>query len=428
MKRNMFIMQALKKSPRIPPFSRFIVGATLAWTGVCLTSGCSAARASDFSGVARCAVALPADTQTKVVNAENAFGFSLLHAAAHGGSTILSPFSVGQALGVVYLGARGDTASAFVRSSVVAAIDVTQFACASQNLRAELAQPGAGAELEFANALWVRQSLTLKSAFVQSARDAFGAAVTSLDFTSPDALQTINGWVSTQTKGHIPTILSTLAGAEAVVTNAVYFKGTWEHPFSASQTAAGKFFGASGTTTTPFMKQTTSFSYYAGRGYQFVRLGYQGGRFAMYIVLPARGSGLSMEGTLAQSFSDALARASLRPVELHLPKMHLAYGANLVSPLKSLGLGVAFSDRADFGGISALPMKISGVIHKTTLDVDEKGTTATAATAIVMEATAIQVPQEPPVVVKVDHPFFCLIRDDRTGALLFLGAVGDVKP
>ncbi len=410
----MFMMRALNSTPPIPPFV-LAFGMFVAFTSV-----------PSLADTPRCSAALPAATQSKVVAGENQFGFSLLRATMHGGNVFLSPFSVGQALGVVYLGARGDTAAAFVSSSVVPAIDSAQFACASQNLQADLPQSDADVTLQFANALWIRQGLTLKSAFVQSAHDAFGANVSALDFASPDALRTINGWVSRQTKGHIPTILDTLGSAEAIVTNAVYFKGAWTKAFSASQTSPGRFTGASGATTVPFMKQTAPMSYYAGRGYQLVRLGYEGDRFAMYIVLPARGSGLEMEGTLAQTFADALAHAGPRTVELHLPKMHLAYSANLVAPLSNLGLGVAFSDRANFSGVSDLPMKISGVIHKTTLDVDEKGTTATAATAVVMEATAIQVPQQPPVVVRVDHPFFCIIRDDSSGALLFLGAIGSL--
>jgi serine protease inhibitor len=370
---------------------------------------------------------MPAGTQTKVVSAENAFGFALLRATMHGGNVFISPFSVGQALGVVYLGARGDTAQAFVKSSVVPSVDSADYACASQNLRADLPQSDADVMLQFANALWLRQGLTLKSGFVQSAHDAFGADVSALDFASPDALRTINGWVSQQTKGHIPTILDSLGNAEAIITNAVYFKGAWAKVFSASQTAPEHFAGSTGVTTVPFMRQTGTMSYYAGSGYQLVRLGYADDRFAMYVVLPARGGGLTMAGSLAQTFADALAHATPRRVELHLPKMHLAYDVNLVSPLSSLGLGVAFSDRANFSGISDLPMKITGVIHKTTLDVDEKGTTATAATAVVMEATAIYEPPKPPVVVKVDHPFFCIIRDDSSGALLFLGAIANLN-
>jgi serpin B len=173
------------------------------------------------------------------------------------------------------------------------------------------------------------------------------------------------------------------------------------------------------------MNQTETFSYYAGSGYELVRLGYRGDRFAMYVVLPRQGTGLAMESTLGPAFATALAYATPRRVNLHLPKLHLAYETDLVSPLTNIGLGVAFSDGADFSGISDTSLKISGVIHKTTLDVDEAGTTATAATAVVMTATARYDPTVP-IVVKVDHPFFCIIRDDKTGAVLFLGAIGDV--
>jgi serpin B len=144
----------------------------------------------------------------------------------------------------------------------------------------------------------------------------------------------------------------------------------------------------------------------------------------MYVVLPKQGTDLAMESELPRAFATALANATQRRVNLHLPKLHLSYEADLISPLRGAGLGIAFSDRADFGGISDRPLRISSVIHKTTLDVDEAGTTATAATAVMMPMS-IQFGGAP-IVVNVDHPFFCVIRDDRSGAVLFLGAISDV--
>jgi serpin B len=363
-------------------------------------------------------------TQTRVVQAQNDLGFSLLHAVS-GKDVFISPFSIAQALGVVYLGARGATAKAFVKSSVVPAVSASDFACASQNLRAGLPPTDADLALELANALWVRQGLALKTAFVEKAKAAFGADVSSLDFGSPDALRTINAWVNQRTKGHIPTILSSLDGAETIVTNAVYFKALWEEAFTPALTSSANFMGATATTSVPFMNQTSTYSYYAGTGFELVRLGYRGDRFAMYVVLPKQGTGLAMESTLRDAFATARAHATPRRVNLHLPKLHLAYQTDLVSPLTDIGLGVAFSDGADFSGMSDTSLKISNVIHKTTLDVDEAGTTATAATAVVMTATARYDPTVP-IVVKVDHPFFCIIRDDKTGAVLFLGAISDV--
>jgi len=388
-----------------------------ALVGALLASGCSSAVAAT---TAKCGRPLPAATQTQVVAAENDLGFALLRGKR---DAVISPLSIDQALGLVYLGARGATATAFVKSSIVPPIAADDFACAAQDLRAGLPQTGSDVTLQFANALWIKQGLTLKDSFVEQARAVFGAGVTSLDFASPDAVRTINAWVSQRTNGHIPAILSSTRGAEAIVTNAVYFKGLWEHAFAPAQTASDSFFGAAATTRVPFVNQTASLGYYAGTGFQVVRLGYRGNRFAMYVVLPAKGGGLNMEGTLSRSFAQALPNVTRRRVDLYLPKLHLEYDTDLVSPLTDLGLGIAFSDRADFGGISDRPMKIESIIHKTTLDVDEQGTTATAATAVVMVATARYEPSEPPIVVKVDRPFFCIIRDDLSGAVLFLGAI-----
>ena len=238
--------------------------------------------------------------QKRVVTAENDLGFTLLHAST-GKNVFISPFSIAQALGVAYLGARGATVKAFVESSVVPPGNPSDFACASQNLRTSLPQTDAGAELEFANALWVRQGLSLKASFVEKAQSAFGADVTPLDFDSPDAARTINAWVSRLTHGHIPTIVNSVAGSEALITNAVYFKASWDQAFLASQTHTGRFFGTSGTTSVPFMNQTATLAYYASPEFQLVRLGYRGGRFAMYVVLPKQGTGLAMESALPRA-------------------------------------------------------------------------------------------------------------------------------
>ncbi len=384
------------------------------------TGGCAAGAADT---VTKCSAAVAPGITTRVIATQNDLGFALLHAQRN---AVISPLSIGQALGVVDLGARGETATAFLKSSIVPPIDPADFACAAQNLRADLLQADPDVVLQFANALWVAQGFPLRPAFVEKAHAAFGADVTPLDFASPTALGTINGWVSQRTKGHIPTILNSLGAAEAIVTNAVYFKGLWGSAFEKPHTSPDRFNGASGTTRVPFMQQAATFGYYADTSFQLVRLGYRGDRFAMYVVLPAKGTALTMEDTLARRFTGALTHITRRRIDLHLPKLHVAYEANLVSPLTNLGLGIAFSDRADFSGISDRPLKISGVVHKTTLDVDEAGTTATAATAVIMEATARYEPSEVPIVVKVDRPFFCIIRDDQSGAVLFLGAISDV--
>ena len=338
---------------------------------------------------AKCSSEVSLLMQTRLVTAQNDLGFTLLKAST-GKNVFISPLSIAQALGVAYLGARGATAKAFVESSVAPPGDPSDFACASQNLRAGLPQADSGAA---------------------------GFLVGGLPGT-------INAWVSRRTHGHIPTIVNSVAGAEALITNAVYFKALWEEAFLASQTHTGRFFGTAGTTSVPFMNQTATLSYYAGPEFQLVRLGYRGDRFAMYVVLPKQGTGLAMESALPHAFATALANATQRRVNLHLPKLHLSYEADLISPLRDAGLGIAFSDRADFGGISDRSLRISSVIHKTTLDVDEAGTTATAATAVVMPMSIAL--GGTPIVVNVDHPFICIIRDDRSGAVLFLGAISDV--
>ena len=251
-----------------------------------------------------------------------------------GKNVFISPFSIAQALGVVYLGARGATAKAFVKSSVVPAVDPSDFACASQNLRAGLPQTDADLALEFANALWVRQGLSLKTIVRRQGEGGVWCRRHVARLQQPRrAAHDQRVGQPADAKGTFPTILNSVAGAEAIVTNAVYFKALWEEAFMPRKRAPATSWARPRTTSVPFMNQTTTFSYYAGTGFELVRLGYRGDRFAMYVVLPKQGTGLAMESTLPDAFATARANATPRRVNLHLPKLHLAYETDLVSPL-----------------------------------------------------------------------------------------------
>lgn len=212
-----------------------------------------------------------------------------------------------------------------------------------------------------------------------------------------------------------------------MLTNAVYFNAAWQHPFVQANTADGPFYRLDGQqATVPMMHQVQSFGYADGPGYQLVDLPYDGGELSMAILLPAEGQFEAFEGGLsAEQVTAMLAQLEGRRVRLTMPKFEVRVEFSLGDTLAAMGMPTAFSDDADFSGMTGTPdLFISAVVHQAFVAVDEAGTEAAAATAVIMEKLSMPV-EEPPVEVTVDRPFLFLIRDRETGTILFLGRVLD---
>jgi serpin B len=251
-----------------------------------------------------------------------------------------------------------------------------------------------------------------------------------LDFAAdPEkARVAINDWVSEQTESRIKDLIP--AGAidtltRLVLTNAIYFNAAWYMPFHEESTEDGPFHLLDGSeVTVPMMKQTESFGYSAGKGYQAVELLYDGRELSMVLLVPDAGAFETFEDTLDVDRVESILK-DLAPtqVALSMPKFKVESSFSLVDALTALGMPDAFTDRADFSGMTGnRELSISDVVHKAFVSVDEKGTEAAAATAVIMKLTAA--PAEP-VSVTLDRPFIFAIRDMETGALLFVGRVLD---
>jgi serpin B len=270
--------------------------------------------------------------------------------------------------------------------------------------------------------------MPLEEPYLEALAARFGGGLRLVDYKTQteEARALINGWVDAQTEHRIPELLvpGVLTPATRLtLVNAVYLKAPWQTPFSADATKAGTFTRADGSTVqVPFMAATESLRYASGDGWRAVEIPYIGGSLAMTVILPddlaTFERALSADSLAA--ITGALADAQ---VALALPKFGIETKAELASILAALGMPSAFDDRADFSGITtAEQLVISNVIDQANIDVDEKGTEAAAATAVVMRATAI--PAEP-VTLRVDRPFLFALHDIPTGAVLFLGRVGD---
>ena len=308
---------------------------------------------------------------------------------------------------------------------------------AFNRLDLELAQRGKDAKgkdskgfrLNIANALWGQKGYRFLPEFLDLLAENYGSGLRLLDFAAdPESSRvTINDWVSHQTEGRIKDlvpqgVIDTLT--RLVLTNAIYFNAAWGAPFDKSQTQDGAFHLQNGSqVTVPMMKQTKSFGYAEGQGYQAVELPYDGGELSMVILLPKAGQFEAFEGSLdAGQVNSILKNLAQRQVALSLPRLKTESEFSLAETLAAMGMPVAFSSEADFSGMDGgRNLFISDVVHKAFVSVDESGTEAAAATASVMGLTYAM--PEQPVEFTVDRPFIFLIRDIPTGAILFVGRI-----
>ncbi len=375
-----------------------------------------------------------------LLKAQQAFGFALLRQVAQAtpqANVFLSPFSVATALMLVLEGSSGAAHAAIADTLQIGKIPPDKLATAVMRQLAVLTQDVAGQPVfSVANALWAAKEFTLAPDFVTRLSQRYQAEAATLDFAVPAAADTINDWVSRHTQGRITRIIEAamLARQTALVlVNAVYFKGQWAVEFDESDTRPGSFTLADGSQqTVPLMRRCSRwFGYQRGTGWQAVRLSYQGypRSASMQLFIPDQPTGLAafLQSLNADSWANwRTAFTQQVEVDLTLPRFRLEWDGDLTPVLRTLGLGPALSPSADFapmGFPSDMPGFIGQIVHKTYLNVDEKGTEAAGVTAIMMVGAGP--PSAPPrrVVLRADQPFFCAIVDDETGTLLFSGAV-----
>jgi serpin B len=420
--------------------SRFLVsvlGAVL--VAACGSAPPSTAPAADvaIAEVAR----LPVTRQDAVAAAAavNAFGLDLYRAIATGtDNAVVSPASVALALAMARAGARGETAEQMdvvlrrFGSDTVAAWPAALGAALAERSGTFRDQSGADLDvlLRIANAPFGQRGMPLEAAYLEALGSRFGAGLRLVDYieATDDARQEINEWVDEQTQQRIPELLAPgtiTPETRLTLVNAIYLKAPWETPFSVEATSAAPFTRLDASVVeVPTMATGGSLRHAAGDGWTAVEVPYLGGQLAMTLIVPddlvAFESSLSGDGLAA-----VVAALRERPVELFLPRFGIETKASLADALEALGMPIAFDpEAADFSGITeAEGLVIDDVIHQANIDVDEKGTEAAAATAVVMRAGSAA--PDAPVTVRVDRPFLFALRDVPTGAVLFLGRVTD---
>jgi len=374
--------------------------------------------------------------QALLVEGNSAFAFELYQELKEKeGNLFYSPYSISLALAMTYAGACNETAQQMA-ATLQFMLEQKRLHPAFNWLDAELATRGEGAagkdgegfRLNIVNAIWGQKDYEFLPDFLDVLAENYGAGLRILDFITEaeKSRVAINDWVSGQTEGRIKDLIPQGAIDEwtrLVLTNAIYFNAAWEHTFDEDMTADGPFYLLDGgQVTVPMMKQTESFGYTKGEGYQAVELLYDGGELSMVILLPEAGNFEAFEaGLQAQQVSDIISGLQPTEVALTMPRFEFDSEFSLKDTLADMGMPIAFSSGADFSGMTGNPeLFISDVVHKAFVAVDEDGTEAAAATAVIMPTSAAP---EPAVEVTIDRPFVFLIRDIETGAILFVGRV-----
>ncbi len=387
---------------------------------------------------------LPRDltaSETHLVAVNNDFALRLFREIAHeegpANNLFVSPLSVGMALGMAFNGAAGTTQQAMQSTLGLDGMSLEEINRSYRGVIDLLRGLDPRVDFTLANSIWYRQDFAFEQAFLDTTRVYFDAAVRGLDFASPTAAPTINGWVNDQTRGKITSIVPDPIPSDIVMylINAVYFKGDWVTQFDKSRTAPAQFALADGSTTqvpmmsfaAPAMVRTAGASYPPmGGGTLVLDLRYGGGAYSMTVVMPADPAALDslVAGLTRQQWDAWIAALDSGEALVSLPKFKLEWKLKLNSVLAALGMGVAFvgcpavPDCADFTRMrSTRDLFISEVMHKTYVDVNEEGTEAAAATSVGVAPTSA------PRSVVVNRPFLFAIRERFSGTILFMGRI-----
>ena len=378
-----------------------------------------------------------------VAEANNRFAFDLYPALAASPETanknlFCSPFSLSTALAIAGEGANGKTADEIL-SVLHLPKDPATRRTGFAGLNTNINTASADYTLRTANALWAEKNYVFLPSYTGTARQYYSAETTNLDFaTAPDESRlTINRWVEEKTEKKIRDLLpqgSINTLTRLVITNAIYFKGTWARQFDANLTRDADFTTSTGQVKKVRMMQDTGkdaeYWYTETADLQYIELPYfqKSGRSLSMVVLLPKGNDLRpAEAALSESNLSALKmNAQHRKVNVYFPKFRIETGYEMTKTLSSMGMPTAFMPgSADFSGMDGTTkLYITNVFHKAYIDVNEEGTEAAAATAVVVGLRAAPPGDKTPVF-RADHPFIFLIRDNESGAILFLGRVSD---
>ncbi len=372
---------------------------------------------------------IAASVDKSLTNANTKFGFNIfkkLVSEDKDKNIFISPLSILMALAMTYNGAVGETSLAMAEALEFGGFDLEELNQGFKDLMVSIKNADSDIEMEIANSIWYRLGFNTREDFIERNKKYFNSEVNEIDFSAPDAPDTINKWIEEATKGKIDKMINEIPPDVVMyLINAIYFKGNWTYPFDENMTDDDDFYLPDGTVKkVPMMSLEENFAYYKGDDFSGIKLPYGQEKMAMYIILPDEGVNVDtvIESLDAEKWSRIKDSFYGSQVSLIMPRYKVEYGIKLLNDvLTESGMGIAFSPEADFSGISPDDIYISEVLHKAVIEVNEKGSEAAAATVVVMVESAM--PIEEIINFVVNRPFFFVIADGRTGSILFMGKV-----
>ena len=366
----------------------------------------------------------------EIVKANNSFGFdvfSLLWKHNQQENIFISPSSMSFALSILYNGATGETAREMREVLHTKDLDLETINSQNQTIRDILTNIDPQVQLAIANSLWLKKGFSFQAEFLNNNQTFYNAEIRELDFSSTEALVTINNWVNENTAGKITEIIDKIDEEfdRLFLINAVYFKGDWTYQFKPQKTTKRAFYLTDDQEViVEMMSQKSQFSYLETDNFQAVSIPYGATEnLNMYIFLPSEESNLGeFIGLLTlENWQQWLSQIQPIKVNLYLPKFTIEYEQEMDGILAELGMKRAFSlEQAEFGAMTTQPpVNVSNVKHKTFIEVNEEGTEAAAVTTTLTTGYT----ESPTMTMKVNRPFFCVIGERQTGTIIFMGVM-----
>ena len=364
------------------------------------------------------------DSQRDIVSKNNAFALNLFREVSGFDSRVVSPMSVSYLLGMLANGAEGQTRDEIMNVLNCKDVSVKELNEFYQGMLQTVCKSDKQVKIDVANYIALNKNYNLKSAFADVMKNAYQAGVERLDFSSPSALKTINNWCKKQTEGMIPSIIDQVEpSAVSYIMNAIYFNGTWKDKFDKAETKLERFQGYTrDIKKTQMMHRSDEYDYMEGDKFAAVRIPYGNGNFSMTVVLP--NADQSISDVLASLSADQLAHLSRNMdecvVDLKLPRFTTELNLGLNEIIGKLGAPTMFGGQADFSNFGDGPLYVSKMLQKAKIEVSEEGTKAAAVTTAMVAMTALR-PEPRHVEFHANRPFFYMITESSTGAILFMG-------
>jgi serpin B len=369
--------------------------------------------------------------QVALIESGNSFAFDIfskvLKSAGENENVMISPMSISYALSMTLNGANGDTRAAMLEALRLNGITVDAINNSYKNLTEALLSVDKRVLISIANSVWTENDFAVKQAFIDILTNYYDAESRSFDINDTSAPDKINEWIENKTNGLIKEMIDKLDdNTVMLLINAIYFKGKWKSEFDESKTVEMPFYKTGiNQVDVPMMKQETEFSVYQGDGFILAEFPYGQGNFVMDVILPDSQDGLpnTLSSVSDANFTSWISQMSKRKTDVSFPRFKYGFKKKLKDVLSDMGMGIAFTDAADFSNISEqYDLLINDVAHQSFIETNEEGTEAAAATVVEVGLTSM-----PPasLVFKMDHPFLYIIRETTTNSIIFMGRVSD---